>query len=127
MVAIIKELDATRPVTCGVNLMVINMASKGKGIYKEEGGREKETTGGGDKKVSSTLFNLMTSFVGTGMNKAANSKKADAVTTPLFDSLISPATTMLPAVTVKKGRSIPKEFWWDQKPFHRISPKTGKW
>ena len=87
MVAIIKELDATRPVTCGVNLMVINMASKGKGIYKEEGGREKETTGGGDKKVSSTLFNLMTSFVGTGMNKAANSKKADAVTTPLFDSL----------------------------------------
>ncbi len=87
MVDIIKELDATRPVTCGVNLMVINMASKGKGIYKEEGGREKETAGGDNKKVSSTLFNLMTSVVGTGMNKAANSKKADAVTTPLFDSL----------------------------------------
>lgn len=84
MVSLIKEMDTTRPVTCGINLMIIKMASNGKGIYKEEGGREKEKD---NKKVSSTLFNLMTSMVGTGMNKAANSKKADLATTPVLDVL----------------------------------------
>lgn len=37
--------------------------------------------------MNSTLFNLMTSIVGTGMNKGANSKKADQVTSPVLDAL----------------------------------------
>ena len=37
--------------------------------------------------MNSTLFNFMTSIVGTGMNKAANGKKTDLVTTPALDAL----------------------------------------
>jgi hypothetical protein len=33
------------------------------------------------------MFNMITSIVGTGMNKAANSKSADAATTPALDAL----------------------------------------
>lgn len=88
MVDLFHSLDRNRVVTCGVNLMIIYMASKGKGIYKEEGGLSKEPKKKKKKKAtSSTLFNMMTSLVGTGMNKAANSKRADAVTTPCLDAL----------------------------------------
>src|SRR5699024_682970 len=37
--------------------------------------------------MNSTMFNLIASMVGTGMNKAANGKKADAATTPTLDAL----------------------------------------
>jgi hypothetical protein len=82
MVDYVHQLDRNRGVTCGINLMILKMASKGKGIYKEGGGREEEKK---QMPNSSTLFNLMTSMVGTGMNKAANSKAADDVTTPCLD------------------------------------------
>jgi beta-galactosidase len=82
MVDYIHELDHNRAVTGGVNLMILKMASNGKGIYKEGGGREDEKK---QMPNSSTLFNLITSMVGTGMNKAANSKKADALTSPCLD------------------------------------------
>ena len=53
--------------------MIINMASKGKGIYKEEGGLAKEEPDKDKKQTatSSTLFNMITYMVGAGMNKAA--------------------------------------------------------
>ncbi|MCL1820302.1 MAG: DUF4982 domain-containing protein [Oscillospiraceae bacterium] len=81
----IHSLDKTRAVTAGINLMIINMASKGKGIYKEGGGRDSDS----DKKEKSgsLFFNMMTSMVGTFINKSANSKKADTVTTPVLDIL----------------------------------------
>lgn len=89
MVAYFKGLDSTRAVTAGVNLMIINLAKKGKGIYKDDG------TGAGNKsaetkkqKASGSLFfNMITSMVGTGMNKAANSKGADEATSPVLDAL----------------------------------------
>ncbi len=87
MVDALHALDPSRPVTAGFNLMIIANAAKGKGIYKEDGSGRDE---GGDKALTgmnSTLFNMITSIVGTGMNKAANSKKADAVTTPAMDML----------------------------------------
>lgn len=31
----IHNIDSTRPVTCGVNLMVIGKAAKGNGIYQD--------------------------------------------------------------------------------------------
>ncbi|HHV11556.1 MAG TPA: glycoside hydrolase family 2 protein [Clostridiales bacterium] len=82
MVEYIHQLDKNRAVTCGINLMILKMASKGKGIYKEGGGREDEKK---QLPNSSTLFNLMTSMVGTGMNKSANSKAADLVTSPCLE------------------------------------------
>ena len=79
-------LDDTRAVTGGINIMILSQSAKGDGIYKEEGGRddsaEKKTQG-----MNSTMFNFVTSMVGTSMNRMGNSKKADEVSTPILDAL----------------------------------------
>lgn len=82
----LHALDGGRAVTGGMNLMIISRSAKGSGIYKEDGGRndEKQQKMNG---MNSTVFNMITSMVGTGMNKGANSKKADAVTSPVLDAL----------------------------------------
>ncbi len=87
MVAYLHELDATRAVTGGFNLMIIGNAAKGKGIYDEESGGRKNDNDKAMGGMNSTMFNLITSMVGTGMNKAANSKQADEATTPCLDAL----------------------------------------
>ena len=88
MVKLCHLLDPTRPVTCGTNLMIIGRAAKGQGIYQD--GEQKTGTEGKAQKESgnaSLAFNIMASFIGTGMNKSANSKKIDVLTTPFLDSL----------------------------------------
>lgn len=82
----LRNLDETRAVTAGFNLMIIKSSAEGKGVYKEEGGRNdsNEAKAAG---MSSTMFNMITSMVGTGMNKAANGKKADDVTSPVYATL----------------------------------------
>lgn len=86
MVSFLKNADPSRPVTGGFNLMIIANAKKGKGIYNEEGGRSNDK---GDKMqgMNSTMFNMITNMVGTGMNKSANGKAADLATTPCLDAL----------------------------------------
>lgn len=87
---LIHGLDATRPVTCGANLMILGKAAKGKGIYQDG---ETHTEAGEKKKEpqkesnNSLAFNIMASFIGSGMNKAGNSRRVDAVSTPFLDSL----------------------------------------
>ncbi|MGN0998340.1 MAG: glycoside hydrolase family 2 TIM barrel-domain containing protein [Faecousia sp.] len=85
MVAFLHEADGTRPVTGGFNLMIIANAKKGKGIYNEEGGMNNDA----DKMqgMNSTMFNMITNMVGSGMNKSANGKAADEATTPCLDAL----------------------------------------
>ncbi len=88
MVDLCHKLDPTRPVTCGTNLMIIGRAAKGQGIYQD--GEQKTGTGGKKQKEggnASLAFNIMASFIGTGMNKGGNSKKVDALTSPFLDSL----------------------------------------
>ncbi|MDR1219665.1 MAG: DUF4982 domain-containing protein [Treponema sp.] len=85
MTALFHSLDKNRAVTGGFNLMIISNAAKGKGMYKEDGGlSQKQPDMSG---MNSTMFNMITSKVGTGMNKSANSKSADAATTPSLDAL----------------------------------------
>ncbi len=93
---IIEELhssDPSRPVTGGMNLMILSMASSGKGIYKEEGGmndsvaQKPKKSAKKQKASGSLLFNMMTNMIGTNMNKMANGKKADKVTSPCLDAL----------------------------------------
>ena len=87
MVEHIHAIDPNRAVTGGFNLMIISNAAKGKGVYDENGGGRDES---GDKKMqgmNSTMFNLIVSMIGTGMNKAANGKKADEATAPSLDLL----------------------------------------
>lgn len=86
MVDFLHREDPNRAVTGGMNLMIIATAKKGKGIYKDEGGRDESS----DQKMqgmSSLVFNMITNLVGSGMNKAANSKAADKATTPVLDLL----------------------------------------
>ncbi|MBQ1477526.1 MAG: DUF4982 domain-containing protein [Erysipelotrichaceae bacterium] len=85
MVKLFHELDKTRPVTGGFNLMIITNASKGKGIYKEEGGMNQDTNK--MNGMNSTMFNMIVSMVGSGMNKAANGKKADEICSPSLNEL----------------------------------------
>lgn len=78
--------DPNRAVTGGFNLMIISSAKKGKGVYDEEGGRKNDS----DKAMNgmnSTMFNMVTNMVGTGMNRSANSRKADQATTPALELL----------------------------------------
>lgn len=88
MIDLIHRLDPTRPVTCGVNLMIIGRAAKGQGVYQDG---EQNTASGGKKPKeggnASLAFNIIASFVGTGMNKGGNSPKVDAITSPFVDSL----------------------------------------
>lgn len=86
MVELFHELDKTRFVTGGFNLMIMTNASRGKAMYdSEEGGLNSDTN-----KLSgmnSTMFNFIVSMVGSGMTKAANSKRTDEVCSPSLDLL----------------------------------------
>lgn len=96
MIEVLHGLDATRPVTAGINLMILAHSAGGTETFNPDAGQPAAENGDGKKKkqkqgglsgMNSTLFNMMASVVGTNMNKAANSKKADTVTTPVLDAL----------------------------------------
>ena len=87
MVDYLHKVDSNRAVTGGFNLMIISNAQKGKAVYDEENGGRKNDSDEKMGRMNSNLFNLITSMVGTGMNKAANSKKADLATAPGLDLL----------------------------------------
>lgn len=87
---LIHSLDATRPVTCGLNLMVMSRYAKGQGIYKDgEQNTGAKDQGGKEEKVQngSLIFNMMATFIGTNMNNGGNSPKVDALATPIIDAL----------------------------------------
>ena len=88
LIAKFHRLDRTRPVTGGMNLMIIKRSAKRKGIYDSENGGRKD--GSAEKKtasMNSTMFNLMTSVIGPGMNKAANGKGVDKIADPVMEAL----------------------------------------
>lgn len=82
---LLHELDPSRAVTGGFNLMIISNSAKGNNAYKEDGGQDNNAeamTG-----MNSTMYNMITSVVGPGMDNAANSTKADQAVTPALDQL----------------------------------------
>ena len=83
----LREMDSNRAVTAGFNLMIIANSAKGKGIYDEENGGRDDSSDDKMNKMNSTMFNFITSMVGTGMNKAANGKQADMATSPVMETL----------------------------------------
>ena len=100
MIDHIHELDDSRPVTAGLNLMIVANAAKGQEMYSEDGGINEDTAsgiGGGSNEgtsqmpdmsqMNSTMFNQMAMMVGAGMNHSADSKEADKATTPILDAL----------------------------------------
>ncbi len=102
----VHSLDPFRPVTAGLNLMIISRSAKGNDIYGENGrDDEKQKKMGG---MNSTMFNMITQMVGTGMNKAANSSKADRITSPVIDTLDIAGYNYASGRYSKEGKLHPK-------------------
>lgn len=116
----LHQLDPTRPVTGGINLMIISQAAKGKGIYKEDGSGA--NTGG--QINSSMMFNIMTTLVGSGMNKAANNAQADAVTTPILDALDIAGYNYASGRYPKEGKLHPNRLIYGSETFVQDLPKN---
>jgi hypothetical protein len=87
MVNYVHSLDKTRAVTCGINFVLMLLASMGKGIYKEAVEPPKSKKKEEQPAVGSTLFNLMTSIAGSSRTRAAQSKRVDRLTSPGLDVL----------------------------------------
>ena len=86
MVDLFHSEDDSRLVTGGLNLMIIARAAKGKQMYAEEGGLE-ASQNKDMSVVNSTVFNMIASMTGSGMNKSANGSRADAAVSPVLDLL----------------------------------------
>ena len=80
MTALLHELDSTRYVTGGFNLMLLGRAAKGHVQFSEQAPDTKPVN-------SSMMFNKMASMIGTGMNKSSGSEEIDKLITPLMDKL----------------------------------------
>ena len=81
MVDLLHRLDATRPVTAGANLFIIEDATHGLGIYDDSKMNEKE------KPVSSDLFNQIAQKVGPKMNDRSKGKTTDLAVSPFINIL----------------------------------------
>lgn len=68
MRSIVNRLDPTRPVTCGVNVLLDFYCKMGIGVYKDKGDYRREPLPEGksykEKKSGSTLFNEITNKLG---------------------------------------------------------------
>ncbi len=89
IVEYVHELDRTRPVTAGINLMLNGLVSIGKGIYSEEhGGRkasEKKKASAKQEKLSGSAFiNAVMNSVGVFMNYIGRLSFVDKATKDVF-------------------------------------------
>ncbi|MBN2047335.1 MAG: DUF4982 domain-containing protein [Anaerolineaceae bacterium] len=84
MVELLHKLDRNRAVTGGINLMLIHLAKRGIGVFREEKPSKKKKK---QRASGSLFFNLMISLIGPQMNRMANTDKADQATSPCLDAL----------------------------------------
>lgn len=87
MVARLHAVDASRPVTCGINLTILGSAARGKAIYDAEEGGMGEGGEASQSGLTSSTFNALSQAIGFGMNHMAD--------TPAFDRACSPALDRL--------------------------------
>ena len=110
MVAFCKELDPGRPVTLGVNLMLADMAAKGKGLYgKDKNGNDK-TTGSQsmDNAPTSEFYNALMNKMGDLMDMAAAGKSVDKATSAAFAALDIGGYNYATSRYVKDGKLHPE-------------------
>jgi hypothetical protein len=82
MTEIIHRLDASRPVTCGINLLLNGLAAMGKGLYKGDGmALDKDSSSG------SAFVNGVMSKMGGLINFIGRLKKFDEATRDVFEVL----------------------------------------
>ena len=73
----VRAFDETRPVTCGVNLLLTGMAQKGKGLYSDSD--NKNGSQSMDSMPTSAFYNVLMNKMGGLIDKMASSKAADRV------------------------------------------------
>ena len=86
MTNLVHELDDSRPVTCGINLLLNGLTALGKGLYQDDGMvLEKNKKEEGKKKTSgSTFVNSIMSRMGGILNFVGRLKKFDEATKDVF-------------------------------------------
>ncbi len=92
LVARCHQLDTTRPVTAGLNLMLLWSAGKGMGVYNaEEGGMNEATQKAMErpepKPTGSLFFNIATSFIGLSMGEMTRLPGVGKAIRPACDEL----------------------------------------
>lgn len=87
----IKAIDDTRPVTCGINVLLDVYVQLGMGVYKDKGDyiREPlpEIKGYKEKKTGSSFFNAMTNKLGRLMFFMSKGKRAEKIVKDISYSL----------------------------------------
>lgn len=83
IISCLKGLDHTRPVTCGINLTLLLMAS----MQQTPGEGEASAPAGISQEMNSTAYNKMVFEMGNRMLLAAASEAADKVASPVLDLL----------------------------------------
>ena len=88
----VKSLDSTRPVTCGINLLIDVYAQLGFGIYKDKGEYKKvplpdKTKKNKEKKSGSTFFNSMMQKLGGLMFFMSKLKRAERIAKKVADNI----------------------------------------
>ncbi len=78
------ELDSTRPVTAGLNLIILFTSSMGFGIYDENKPNPTDIKLNG---FDSTTFNMMSYAAGSSMNNMCVFSKVDKLITPICNVL----------------------------------------
>ena len=128
MADFVRSLDATRPVTLGINLMLATMVAKGKGMYGngQEGEKEKKTGSQSmDSMPTSAFFNMLMNKMGGLMEMAAKGKGADKIVEKVCDFLDMPGYNYAAPRYLKEAKT------WPERPFvgSETLPKAlyGNW
>ncbi|WP_068780446.1 glycoside hydrolase family 2 TIM barrel-domain containing protein [Paenibacillus sp. GM2] len=91
MTEVCHRLDDSRPVTCGTNLMLANMAMKGIGVFKVVDVDDKKRPAKPDKKkfklVASEFYNILINIMGGMMDRQSKKKNCDKATAEHFSHL----------------------------------------
>ena len=114
MIDFLHRLDANRAVTGGMNLMIIFLSGRGKGLYDEGGlAAGKDDTQGSGKpdakeQISGSLFfNRMVSTMGKLFNNISNLNMAEKAASPVLDALDIPGYNYASGRYPKEGKLHP--------------------
>lgn len=92
MTGYVHSLDPTRPVTCGINVLLNVYTNMGMGVYKDKGNYKAEplppkTKGYKEKASGSTYFNMMAQKLGGLMFFMSSGKKGERASAPVAEKL----------------------------------------
>ena len=87
MTELVHNLDKSRPVTCGINLLLNGLTSMGKGLYQGDGMQVDKQKNDEKKTSGSTFVNGVMSKMGGILNYVGRLKKFDQATKDVFEIL----------------------------------------